>query len=138
MTAAGPAATPGAAGTPLIKFSSKFLMSVHLLDELENANVEITSKKPDYVVVAETKEYDYSKITEATLLIQEGAKFIATNKDLTGPSQRGPVPACGTLVCSYRKGYRNCPIFPWKAKSGHDVLGSEEIRGPFGKLFYDW
>ena len=49
MTAAGPAATPGAAGTPLIKFSSKFLMSVHLLDELENANVEITSKKPDYV-----------------------------------------------------------------------------------------
>jgi ribonucleotide monophosphatase NagD (HAD superfamily) len=31
-----------------------------------------------------------------------------------------------------------CSVFPWKAESGHDVLGTEEIRGPFGKLFYDW
>ena len=69
-----------------------------IVDELENAGITITSDKPDYVIVAETEQYDYAKIIEATLLIQEGAKFIATNPDLTGPSLRGPVPACGALV----------------------------------------
>lgn len=74
-----------------------------VVDELEKAGVEITSQKPDYVVVAETEQYDYAKIIEATLLIQEGAKFIATNPDLTGPSLRGPVPACGALVAPIEK-----------------------------------
>lgn len=69
-----------------------------IVDELENAGITITSDKPDYVIVAETEQYDYAKIIEAILLIQEGAKFIATNPDLTGPSLRGPVPACGALV----------------------------------------
>ncbi len=82
-----------------------------VLDELENADVEITSNKPDYVVVAETEEYDYAKITEATLLIQEGAKFIATNRDLTGPSLRGPVPACGALVAPIEKVTGVAPYF---------------------------
>ncbi len=74
-----------------------------VVDELQKAEIEITSKNPDYVVVAETEQYDYAKIIEATLLIQEGAKFIATNPDLTGPSLRGPVPACGALVAPIEK-----------------------------------
>jgi NagD protein len=82
-----------------------------VLDELRSANIAITSKKPDYVIIAETEEYDYTKITEATLLIQEGAKFIATNQDLTGPSPRGPVPACGALVAPIEKVTRVAPYF---------------------------
>lgn len=69
-----------------------------LMVELEKIGVEITNSKPDYVIVGETEEYDYEKIIEATHLIHEGARFIATNSDLTGPTQRGPVPACGALV----------------------------------------
>lgn len=72
-------------------------------DELTRAGIEITSHKPDYVIVGETEKYDYAAITEATLLIQEGAKFIATNSDLTGPSSRGEVPACGALVAPIEK-----------------------------------
>lgn len=72
-------------------------------EALENAGVEITSTRPDYVIIAETEEYDYFKIAEATLLVQEGAKFIASNQDLTGPSPRGPVPACGALVAPIEK-----------------------------------
>lgn len=82
-----------------------------VLDELENAGIEITSKNPDYVIVAETEKYDYAKIIEATLLIQEGAKFIATNPDLTGPSLRGPVPACGALVAPIQKVTGVVPYF---------------------------
>ena len=71
--------------------------------ELEAVGVTITSKKPDYVIVGETEEYDYERIIEATILIQEGAKFIATNPDITGPTPRGPVPACGALVAPIEK-----------------------------------
>lgn len=69
-----------------------------LKQELEAAGVRITKDKPDYVIVGETEEYDYMRIIEATHLIQEGARFIATNQDITGPTTRGPVPACGALV----------------------------------------
>jgi NagD protein len=82
-----------------------------VVDELENAGIQITSKHPDYVIIAETEEYDYRKIIEATLLIQEGAKFIATNSDITGPSLRGPVPACGALVAPIEKVTGVAPYF---------------------------
>lgn len=71
--------------------------------ELEAVGVTITNEKPDYVIVGETEEYDYGRIIEATWLIQEGARFIATNPDITGPTQRGPVPACGALVAPIEK-----------------------------------
>lgn len=74
-----------------------------LLRELELAGITITDNKPDYVIVGETEEYDYRRIIEATFLINEGARFIATNSDLTGPTQRGPVPACGALVAPIEK-----------------------------------
>lgn len=82
-----------------------------VLDELEKAGVTITQKNPDYVIIAETEAYDYARIIEATLLIQEGAKFIATNPDLTGPSRRGPVPACGALVAPIEKVTGVAPYF---------------------------
>jgi NagD protein len=74
-----------------------------LIRELVKANVTITGKNPDYVIVGETEEYDYTRIVEATLLIQEGSRFIATNRDITGPTERGPVPACGALVAPIEK-----------------------------------
>lgn len=82
-----------------------------LLKELECANIKITKENPDYVIVGETEEYDYLTITEATLLIQEGARFIATNSDLTGPTRRGPVPACGALVAPIEKVTGVTPYF---------------------------
>lgn len=74
-----------------------------LLLELEKVGVRLTNKRPDYVIIGETDKYDYMKIAEASLLIQEGARFIATNPDLTGPTPRGPVPACGALVSPIEK-----------------------------------
>ena len=82
-----------------------------LLEELEKANITITRENPDYVIVGETEKYDYAKIIEATLLIQEGAKFIATNPDITGPTERGPVPACGALVAPIEKVTGVAPYF---------------------------
>lgn len=82
-----------------------------ILEEFEKHKIIVTSENPDYVVLAETEEYDYEKISEATHLIREGAKFIATNSDLTGPSLRGPVPACGALVAPIEKVTGIAPYF---------------------------
>ncbi len=82
-----------------------------LIQELEKADVIITDKNPEYVIVGETEEYDYKRIIEATHLIQEGAKFIATNPDITGPTRRGPVPACGALVAPIEKVTGVTPYF---------------------------
>ncbi len=79
--------------------------------ELEKANITITRDNPDYVIVGETEKYDYAKIVEATLLIGEGARFIATNPDITGPTERGPVPACGALVAPIEKVTGMAPYF---------------------------
>jgi len=96
-------------------------------EELEKAGIQITSDKPDYVVVAETEEYDYARIIEATLLIQEGAKFIATNQDLTGPSLRGPVPACGALVAPIEKVTGVTPYFLGKPNPVMMFLARKKI-----------
>jgi NagD protein len=82
-----------------------------LLEELRKIDVKVTDDRPDYVIVGETHEYDYMKIVEATHLIHEGARFIATNPDLTGPTDRGPVPACGALVAPIQKVTGIAPYF---------------------------
>ncbi len=93
------------------QFSAYVIGGKGLVEELTKAGITITDNKPDYVIVGETEEYDYNKIIEATLLIQEGAKFIATNPDLTGPTRRGVIPACGALVAPIEKVTGVAPYF---------------------------
>jgi NagD protein len=53
---------------------------------------------PDYVVIGETRSYNYDTINRATMHVFNGAKLIATNPDTTGPSEEGIVPACKAFV----------------------------------------
>ena len=53
---------------------------------------------PDYVVVGETGGYSFEKIIKAVQLVRGGAKLIGTNPDLTGPTERGIVPATRALI----------------------------------------
>ncbi len=69
-----------------------------LTNALYEAGYTLTERDPDYVVVGDTRSYDYEKIERAARLILGGARFIATNLDLTGPSEDGIQPACGALV----------------------------------------
>ncbi len=69
-----------------------------LTHALYDVGYTLTERDPDYVVVGDTRSYDYEKIERAARLILGGAKFIATNLDLTGPSEDGIQPACGALV----------------------------------------
>jgi NagD protein len=64
---------------------------------LHEAGFVMTETDPDYVVVGETRNYSFEAITKAIRLINEGARFIATNPDATGPSADGPMPATGAI-----------------------------------------
>ena len=61
-----------------------------LTTALHEVGYTLTDLDPDYVVLGETRTYSFEAITKAIRLIDGGARFIATNPDVTGPSRRGP------------------------------------------------
>jgi len=69
-----------------------------LYNALHDAGITINDIDPDYVVVGETTQYNFSSISKAMRLVNKGAKLIGTNTDLTGPSDHGIIPACRALV----------------------------------------
>jgi NagD protein len=71
---------------------------VGLTEALHSVGYVLTEKNPDFVVLGETTNYSYGRITQAVRLISEGARFIATNPDPSGPGEGGLVPACGAIA----------------------------------------
>ncbi len=69
-----------------------------LINALYNVGFSMDEVNPDYVVVGDTRTYNYEKIEHAARLVIEGAKLIGTNPDLTGPSEEGIVPATKALT----------------------------------------
>jgi NagD protein len=69
-----------------------------LTTALHDAGYTLTDRAPDYVVLGETRTYSFERITRAIRLITDGARFIATNPDATGPSVEGPLPATGSVA----------------------------------------
>lgn len=69
-----------------------------LINALYEAGISMNDVNPDYVIIGETRNYNYASIEKAVELIFKGAKLIGTNPDMTGPSERGIVPACRALV----------------------------------------
>jgi NagD protein len=60
-----------------------------------------TEVDPDYVVLGETRNLSFDEMTKAIRLIVKGARFIATNPDVTGPSHDGPLPATGSIAAAF-------------------------------------
>ena len=65
---------------------------------LYDKKIYMNDVNPDYVVVGETRTYNFEKIEKAIELVNKGAKLIGTNPDITGPTERGVMPATGSLI----------------------------------------
>ena len=76
---------------------------VGLTEAIHSQGFIQTSVNPDFVVLGETYSYNLDQITKATRLISEGARFIATNPDPSGPSESGIVPATGAMAALIEK-----------------------------------
>lgn len=69
-----------------------------LTTALYEVGYTLTDIDPDFVVLGETRTYSFEAITTAIRLVEGGARFIATNPDVTGPSREGPVPATDSVA----------------------------------------
>jgi 4-nitrophenyl phosphatase len=52
------------------------------------------------VVASMDREISYEKLKRATLLIRGGARFVATNRDPTYPSEEGLLPGTGSMIAA--------------------------------------
>ena len=69
-----------------------------LLNSLYDAGICMNDVNPDYVVMGDTRTYNFEKIEKAIALVNNGAKLIGTNPDITGPTEQGIMPAPGALI----------------------------------------
>jgi NagD protein len=85
-----------------------------LTTALYEVGYTLTDTDPDYVVLGETRTYSFESITRAIRLVERGARFIATNPDVTGPSPEGPLPATGAVAAMITKATGAEPYFVGK------------------------
>jgi NagD protein len=95
-------------GTAFVVGESGLTTAIH------DAGYVITDTNPDYVVLGETLSYTMELITKAMRLVADGARFIATNPDPTGPSEAGITPACGAMAALIEKATGVSPFFVGK------------------------
>jgi NagD protein len=69
-----------------------------LIHALYSVGYSINNVNPDYVVVGDTRSYNFAMIEQALNLVMNGAKLIGTNSDVSGPVENGIVPSTRALV----------------------------------------
>jgi NagD protein len=66
-----------------------------LVHALYQAGFTLTESGADFVILGETRSYNFDMIQTAAQLIRAGARFVATNPDVAGPQGR---PSCGAFA----------------------------------------
>lgn len=108
---------------------SAYVMSEHgLLNALYDVGITYNDVDPDYVIVGEPKGYSLDMIAKAIRLVNNGAKLIGANTDLTGPTEAGIVPACRALMAPIelatgKKAYYVGKPNPLMMRTGLRLLG---------------
>src|SRR6201994_4502119 len=100
-----------------------------LTTALHAVGYTLTDVAPDFVVLGETRTYSFEAITKAIRLILGGARFIATNPDVSGPSAEGPLPATGSVAALITKATGREPYFvgkpnPLMMRAGLNAIGA--------------
>jgi NagD protein len=65
---------------------------------LYDKGIYMNDVDPDYVVLGETRTYGFEKIERAIALVNRGAKLIGANPDTIGMTEKGIMPATGSLI----------------------------------------
>lgn len=69
-----------------------------LINALYSVGYSVNNVSPDYVVVGETKSYNFSMVEKAVNLVIRGARLIGTNSDVSGPIEDGITPGTKALI----------------------------------------
>lgn len=109
-----------------------------IITAVHDAGFIMTETDPDYVVLGETRNYSFEQITKATRFIANGARFITTNPDATGPSREGLLPATGAVAAMITKATGRSPYVvgkpnPMMFRSALNRIGAHsETTGMIG------
>jgi len=85
-----------------------------LTSALHDKGFVLNDQDPDVVVMGETRTYSFEAISKAIRFIADGARFIATNPDTTGPSPDGPLPTTGAVAALISSATGRQPYFVGK------------------------
>ena len=99
-----------------------------LTTALYEVGYTMTERDPDYVVLGETRTYSFEAITKAIRLIEAGARFIATNPDVSGPSPQGTLPATGSVAALISGGDRPPALLRRQAQPADDAQRPQPDR----------
>ncbi len=100
-----------------------------LTHELYNAGFAVTDVNPDFVVVGETRSFNWDMIQKAARFVSGGARFIATNPDVAGPEQS---PACGALCAPIERISGKKPLFLGKPSAWMMRAAMNHMEGHSG------
>ncbi|MDF7680228.1 HAD-IIA family hydrolase [Enterobacteriaceae bacterium ESL0689] len=97
-----------------------------LIHELYKAGFTITDVNPDFVIVGETRSFNWEMMHKAAFFVTRGARFIATNPDTHG---HGYTPACGALCAGIEKISGRTPFYvgkpsPWIIRSALNKIAA--------------
>lgn len=100
-----------------------------LTTALHDTGYVLSDTDPDFVILGETRTYSFQALTRAIRLINDGARFIATNPDNTGPSPDGALPATGSVAALITKATGQEPYFvgkpnPLMMRAGLNAIGA--------------
>lgn len=101
-----------------------------LYNALYDAGITVNDVNPDYVVVGETRGYNYESLLRAVRLVNNGARLIGTNYDMTGPAEDGIIPATRALISPIEMATGKPAYFvgkpnPLMMRTGLKLLGCE-------------
>lgn len=110
------------------KKSAYVIGEAGLMNALYDAGIVMNDVNPEYVVIGETRNYNFENISRAVQLVMAGAKLIGTNPDITGPTEAGILPACGAWVspvevATCKKAYFVGKPNPLMMRTGIKMLG---------------
>ena len=95
---------------------------------LYDKKIYMNDINPEYVVIGETRTYSFEKIEKAIALINAGAKLIGANPDTVGVTEKGIMPATGSLIAPIeiatgKKAYFVGKPNPLMIRHGQRLLG---------------
>jgi NagD protein len=101
-----------------------------LTNAMYNVGFVMDNTDPDYVVLGETRTYNFEMMERATQLVLKGAKLIGCNYDMTGPVDGGIAPATRALISPIEMATGKQAYFvgkpnPLMVRHGLNLLGAE-------------
>jgi 4-nitrophenyl phosphatase len=94
-------------------------------DLLETDGFVGVGARVDFVVVGMTRHVCYQQLANAAYLVNNGAKFVGTNPDVTIPTEVGPLPGAGSLLAFIETATNVRPIIVGKP---YETMFEEALR----------